>query len=241
MKIISVVNQKGGTGKTTSALNIGNALIKLNKSVLFIDMDAQSHLTQLLLNELPKKNIADILESQAANIDKYIYDLGNGSGVITANYDLANRKVNNIYSLNNLIKSIKTNFDYCIIDTAPKMDELLLNCLCASDYYITISSADILSYKASLYLEETITAVKTKNKKLAHLGVILTQYNPRTILEKSIMESYQNKQVEILGTTRRSIAVKEAQITGTNLFDYAPKSSAAADYLAIAKKILQII
>ena len=148
------------------------------------------------------------------------------------------------YRLKEALEKIEKNYDFCIIDTPPALGILTINALTASDSVIIPAQADIYSLQGIENLEETIKAVKKYcNPNLKIEGILLTRYNPRTILSREVSEMAE-KLAEKLETKlfkakiRDAVAVKEAQISQESLFKYAPKSNVTKDYEGFINEFL---
>lgn len=256
MKVISITNQKGGTGKTTTAHAIGAGLTKRGYRVLLIDLDAQQNLT-FTANASPQgQTIADLLQEVIdAKPDKKIQPWDaiqgtQGGHIIAGNQALAAADTvladvsGSDTKLKELLKPLRTSYDYCIIDTPPTLGTLTINALAAADEVIAPAQADIYSLIAIGQLYATIHTVKKySNKKLSFKGIVLTRYNGRSVISRELTQQLEQAATEY-GTKlfntkiRECTAIKEAEYLQQNIFDYAPRSNAAADYNALIDEIL---
>ena len=244
METISVTNQKGGTGKSTTALALGAALQKKGHKVLFIDLDAQGNLTYALgatgLNTL---NAMELLEGRAqagkiqGNIIASTPELAAAEKVLN--------KTGKEYKLKEALQSIKPLYDYIIIDTPPSMGILTINALTASDSVIIPAQADIFSLQGITQIKETIDAVREYcNKALKVKGIVLTRFNGRAIISKDLADVLK-AEADKLGTKvfntkiREGTALKEAQASQQDIFTYAPASNGASDYMQLTKEVLK--
>lgn len=248
MKILTVMNQKGGVGKSTTVQNIGAGLTYLHKKkVLFIDLDAQGNLTYGLGGNQEGYTILDVLINKCS-IDEAIQSTPQGDLICSHSHlsviDTILEGNNKEYALKEAIKPILSKYDYILIDTPPSLSLLSVNALISSDSVIIPSQADIYSLQGIGQLAETIKAIKdTCNPKLEVKGIVLTRYNSRSLLTKNISNMLEDTAKSIntkLFTTpiREGIAVKEAQAMRKNLFEYAPKSNPAVDYKNLIKEVL---
>lgn len=244
METISITNQKGGTGKSTTALALGAALQKKGHRVLFIDLDAQGNLTYALgatgLNTL---NAMELLEgrAQAGKIQGNII----ASTPELAAADKVLNKTGKEYKLKEALQSIKPLYDYIIIDTPPSMGILTINALTASDSVIIPAQADIFSLQGITQIKETIDAVREYcNKALKVKGIVLTRFNGRAIISKDLADVLK-AEADKLGTKlfntkiRECTALKEAQASQQDIFTYAPASNGASDYMQLTKEVLK--
>lgn len=246
MKTVSVINQKGGVGKSTTAEMLVSALSLKGFKVLAIDLDAQGNLSYSLAADLNSPTILEVLTEEISVKDAIKKARAD---VISSNKALAGADAfiadtGKEYRLKEALEKIAKNYDFCIIDTPPALGILTINALTASDSVIIPAQADIYSLQGIENLEETIKAVKKYcNPNLKIEGILLTRYNPRTILSREVSEMAE-KLAEKLETKlfktkiRDAIAVKEAQISQESLFKYAPKSNVAKDYEGFVNEFL---
>lgn len=248
MQTITVINQKGGVAKTTTAQNIGAGLKQQGYRVLFVDLDGQSNLTYCFncinkpitaLEVLTKKSTAAdaIQHTDQGDIIPATINLVGADSLIT--------EVGKEYRLKEALAPLSNDYDYIIIDTPPALSILTINALTASDRVIIPVQADTYSLQGLGGVADTIATVKQYcNPALTISGVLITRYNGRTILTRDITEYLEqvaaDLNTKVFNTKiRECIAVKEAQTMQQDLFAYAPKSNAAADYSALLTELLQ--
>ena len=252
-KTISIVNQKGGVGKTTTAAALHNALTYRGYKCLSVDANAQRNLTQCLDAEMDGTGVADVLLNPAS-IREAIRSVPQGD-VLAGSKDLANIDIlqeragtdSKYTALKEALSIVAKDYDYIIIDTPPFMGTLLLNCLLASDYYIIAAEADAFSISAVEDIIENIKDLQgAYGTKIKAAGILLTRYTGRATLSKQLLEVF-NKPAKSIKTTvfntpiREGIAIKEAHLMRQSLYEYAPKSKPAQDYLAVADELLKRI
>ena len=246
-QIIAICNQKGGVGKTTCALNIAYGLTMLGKKVLVVDFDPQAHLTysfNIGAHDL-KKTIYSVIKGQASLQETIIEH--NGLKLLPANLDLtlvetefaatAKRE----YILKNILANI-SNVQYIIIDCPPASGFLTINALtCCHEIYIPLQM-EFLALKGMSRLLSLISDVKISlNKDLPVPRIIANRFDSRKKLNNAIME----KVCERFGhqvfkaIIRENIAVAEAPSFAQSIFEYAPKSHGAEDYLDLCKEIVK--
>ena len=247
MPIISIVNQKGGTGKTTTTLNLSSALAQLGKKVLAIDMDAQGNLGYSLGLEAEysvvdvledSKKIADILlESEGFDIlpsDMRLVDLELTLGEIADRHKVLSDK----------IKKVAKSYDYVLIDCPPSLSILAVNALYASDYVIIPMLMEVLSLQG---LDQIITTIDKINsgykKKLEVLGVLPVMVDRRRKLSTEVKEYIQeNYDLRIFDNmNRNNVKASESPSFGKSVINYAPSSNSALDYKAFAKEVTKLI
>lgn len=246
-EIIAICNQKGGVGKSTTANALGAGLHAKGSKVLYIDMDAQGNLSHSL-DALQKPLTAlEVLTGTAAAAEA-IYSTRQGdiipSSPALAGADIILKDTGREYRLKDALAPILEAYDYCLIDCPPALGILTINALTASDSVIIPSQADIYSLQGIGQLMQTIDTVQRyTNSKLKVKGLVITRYNGRSILTRDLSEALE-KTAESLKTrlynskVRECIAIKEAQARKTDIFSYAPKSNAAADYAALLEEII---
>lgn len=242
--IISISNHKGGVGKTTSTVNIGAALSQLGKKTLLIDLDPQANLTQSLGIKNPQKTIYGVLRGEykldPIHVDANLY-------VMPSNLDLSGAEIEMIsepgreFILKEALGHMKGVFDYVLIDCPPSLGLLTVNAFTASDSVIIPLQAQFLAVQGFAKLTEVIEKIKQRlNKGLSLGGVFITQYDNRRRLDRDIFEVFSEQFKGNLFETkiREAISLAEAPTSGTDIFRYNPKSNGAADYLSLAKEIL---
>ena len=246
MKTVSVINQKGGVGKSTTAEMLISALSLKNFKVLAIDLDAQGNLSYSLASDSNSPTILEVLTEEITAKDAIKHARAD---IISSNKALAGADAfiadtGKEYRLKEALEKIEKEYDFCIIDTPPALGILTINALTASGSVIIPAQADIYSLQGIENLEETIKAVKKYcNPNLKIEGILLTRYNPRTILSREVSEMAE-KLAEKLETKlfkakiRDAVAVKEAQISQESLFKYAPKSNVTKDYEGFINEFL---
>lgn len=250
--IYTVTNQKGGTGKTTTAHAIGSYLAEKGYKVLFVDSDPQTALTYTCggstagkgLLELYQESIAGKPDTAAAIQATASGDLiAASAGLAAAEVMLASVTAAKEYRLKDILERVKNNYDAVIIDTPPTLGALTVNALVASDTVIAPAGADIYSLLALSQLIDTINTVKRFcNPALNLKGLIITRYAERTTISRQLkaqFEQYaQENGTRLFDTViRECTALKEAALTKQSIYQYAPKSNAAADYTALCAEI----
>jgi chromosome partitioning protein len=241
-KIISILNQKGGVGKTTISQHLIVGLRKKGYRVLAVDFDAQCDLT-FIFNIENTYTIYDVIQNNA-NVNECIEnDFLAGSRYLN-NIDF-NKQKHKDFLLKNALKNIIYNYDYIIIDTPPALSDITVNALTASDEILIIAQGDILSIKGISQLGESISVIKTyTNKNLAIKGILLTRFANRTVLAKDVAEKLEEL-ASGLNTKlfkikiRECNAIKEAQANQTNIYDYKKNSIAYNDFKNFIEEFLE--
>lgn len=248
IKCIAIINQKGGVGKSTTAHCIGAGLTLKGFKVLYIDLDAQGNLTYTLGADPKGLTALDVLTKEATAAAA-VQHTAQGD-VIAASPSLAGAdtvitSVGKEYRLKEALEPLKENYDYIIIDTPPALSVLTINALTACTGAIIPAQADIYSLQGISQLNSTIQTVRQYcNPSLEVMGIVLTRYSSRAILSREVAEMIEQTaerlNTKLYKTTiRENIAVKEAQASQQNIFEYAPKSNAASDYSALVDEIIE--
>lgn len=242
-KVISIVNSKGGVGKTTTALNMAAWLsICVKARVLLIDLDGQANLTACINVDMGKvKGTSfDLLTNEGLKAEDIIYK----DNSLLFDVIVADDRLNNIdVTLNSImdterqlsykLESIKNNYEYIIIDCSPSLNSATINSLVASDYITIPVQADYLGIRGTARLNEMVEKIKLRmNPKLDILGVFVTMYDNRKTNDRSIYETIQNQFGEKALTTfiRENVKLKESPIEKKSIFEYDSASNGAIDY-----------
>ena len=237
--IYSLVNQKGGVSKTTTAAALWTGLNSRGKKTLAVDLDPQGNLTYYAGASSEGKTVLGLLTKEADAIEAIQHtDKGDfiASNSVLSGADTFIIETGKEYRLKEALAPIVQNYDYIIIDTPPELGILTVNALTACDRVIIPAQADVFSLQGIERLSHTIRMVKTYcNHDLTISGLLLTRYNSRTLLAQSIA-SDMSAISEKLGaklfnaTIREGVAVRESQLKQKCLFEYAPTAKVTADY-----------
>ena len=250
MKTICFVNQKGGVGKTTSCLNIGAALHKAGKRVLLIDMDAQGSLTKSSgLTELPDHTatVSDVLTGKAAAKDTVIH-MEDAPDLLAGDIRLSGAEVELIgaagrdFILKEAITPLADSYDYALIDCSPSLSVMTLMALTASDSYVIPVSAQYMPLDGIVQLMQTVDIVQRRMNHDLHLtGVIITMYDARRSLDKTIAEAIRKQfgKSVFADVVRYNAKIAEAPAYGRDVIAYAPNTTGAKAYKAIAAEIIR--
>lgn len=239
-KIITIANRKGGVGKTTTAAAMASCLKKKNFQVLLIDLDSQCNLSSNLGVDVYGKTILDVFLNKTKTRDAIhhnnICDIIPGSLDFGKINDALGNKTGREYRLLENLVSIADEYDYCILDTPPELGLATTNALTASDEVIIPTTAESFALDGVAQLYDSIKDIlKYTNRDLSIAGILLTLYNSRAILSRSLHDDLTKMASEMHTkvfeqTIRRSISVAEAQQKTQDLFDYAQNATAAQDY-----------
>jgi len=234
-RITAVTNQKGGVGKTTTALALAGGLSLQGYKTLLIDTDAQANASLTMNADTEQPGIYELLKGEPARIQRTAQGDIIPSSISLAGADMEFTQTGREYLLRDVIAPIKGRYDYIIIDTPPTLGILTINALAAADDVLIPMGADIYSLQGLGQLNTTINRVKKYcNGALKIAGLLITRYSGRAILSQDLRESIAGTAARIGAglyetVIREGIAVKEAQARQASL--YAEKSNAANDYL----------
>ena len=248
-KIIAFSNQKGGVGKTTSAINLATYVAKAGNKVLLVDFDPQGNATSgfgVEKNQL-KQNCYDVLMGECLPQDVILSTMVENLDILPCNIDLAAAEVDLVSmvaresSLKRAIDPIKGNYDFIFIDCPPSLGLLTLNALVASDSVIIPIQSEFFALEGLSQLVNTIKIVKQRlNPNLTINGVILTMYDNRTTMSKQVTAEiyrYFGDKVYTVPVPR-NIKLVESPSFGVPVVFHAPKSTGAVSYQALAEQFL---
>lgn len=244
---VCFANNKGGVGKTTTAKCIAEAWARMGKKVLCVDLDSQANLTTMLSNIEPTERELSIrdafinpeffsIEHVAENIDLVPSDLS------LSNFDrdtasIAGRE----YLLLDLLKNVKENYDFIVIDCPPALGLITYNAMIAADHLVMVTTADSLSYSGLVMVANLFADVKGNarlNTNLKLTGVIVTRYE-----KNRLSELYLNKIKDELGQAfinpviRKSTKIQQATSMKECIYDYDPTGKPTSDYIEVAQNL----
>ena len=249
VRIISVANQKGGVGKTTTTVNLGASLAYLGKKVLLVDIDAQGNATSGVGIRKPdvKEDIYDILVNEV-NIKETILPTSRENlFIVPATLQLAGAEIEltsmmaRESRLKLALNEIKDDYDYILIDCPPSLGHLTINAFTASDSILIPVQCEYYALEGLSQLLNTVRLVqKHFNPDLAIEGVLLTMFDARTNLGAEVVEEvrryFQEKVYEAV--IPRNVRLSEAPSHGLSIIDYDIRSKGAEVYQALAKEVL---
>ena len=243
--VISLLNHKGGVGKTTSAINIGAGLVELGQKVLLLDLDPQANLTISLGIQRQPVTVYEALRGES-ELEPFSYKPN--LDVVTSSLDLSGAEMELVnepgreFLLRGLFEPLHDEYDYIIIDCPPSLGLLTLNALTSSDAVYIPLQTEFLALQGVAKIKQVIDKVRFRlNKKLHVGGVIATMYDSRKVLNRDVVATIQKYFGDRVFETmiRNNVALAEAPAQRLDIFSYQPKSNGAADYLALCGEILE--
>lgn len=246
-EIITTINQKGGVGKSTTAQALGAGISSKGFHVLMVDLDPQGNLSYAMGADTRAPGAGEMMQGNI-NASKALQKIEQGdviaSSVGLVGADITLLESGREYRLKEAIEPLYGEYDYIIVDTPPSMGILSVNALAAATQAIVPVQADIFSLQGVGQLSATYQALKAHaNPSLKIKGLLLTRYNNRAVLSRNIMdmaaEAAAQFDSKVFNTTiREAVAIREAQISQCNIFEYAPKSKVAQDYMNFVEEVL---
>ncbi len=249
--IIAITNQKGGVGKTTTALNISAAMAFMGKRVLLIDTDPQAHSTISLLRDTQdlKKSLYDVLMDRNDRIESVIHQ-STVPGLNIANSKISMAKleptligeIDGHFRLKEAVQPIRNKYDFIFIDTPPTLGLITLNALVAASHVLIPIQSSYLCLEGTDDLLETIEKVKkVANPNLQILGVVITLHDQRTNISKDVVERikkvFGDKVFKV--AISKSVKLEESPAYKESIFTYAPNSIGAQQYRKIAEELIK--
>lgn len=247
--VLALINQKGGVGKSTTAIDLGAALGEMNKQVLLVDFDPQGNTTSGLgvnKNEL-ESCIYDVLLNDVPITDIIIPDIFEGLDLVPASMNLAGAELELATQMareNRLKEAIGPflgKYDYIFIDCPPSLGLLTVNALVAADKLLVPIQCEYYAMEGVTKLLETMNTVKKRlNSSLEIFGVLLTMYDGRTILSRQVAEEVKNYFGKLAFETMipRSVKLSEAPSFGLPITQYDPSGKGAKAYIELAKEVI---
>jgi len=246
MTVVSIINQKGGTGKTTTTINLGSALAKLGQNVLLLDLDPQGNLSYSLgVNEF-SHSMADVLLGEKTLTE--IVQEREGMQIAPADIHLADAELSLVSAddresvLSKALQLVK-GFDFVLIDCPPSLSVLTVNALLASDKVIITMQMEVLSLQGLDMIMQTIQKMnKVFNKKIAVEGILPVMVDKRRKLIEEVQEYIkENYDLRIFNSfIRNNVKASEAPSFGQSVITYQPSANSAKDYIAFADEFLDL-
>ena len=247
--VLAISNQKGGVGKTTTAINVGAYLFKLGQKVLLIDLDPQGNLSRSynVINE--GDSIYSLLLGES-NLDNTIIRVEKndpGIFIIPCSHHFSrfekirSGELNAQFDLKKSVSSIADDYDFILLDCPPSLGLITINAFCFSDLVLIPMEAQLFSMDGLDSMCEVIRQVKSfSNPSLSIIGIFFVRHNKRRILSKEMEAYIANKYADLLlsSNIRENISLKESPHRCQDIFTYAPLSNGSEDYKSLTNEIL---
>ena len=248
-RVIAIANQKGGVGKTTTAINLGAALARRDMSTLIIDCDPQSNTTgglglprdptrrtlyHALILDVPLKEL--VLKSAVERLDL----IPSSKGLVGATVELVDRPERE-RALRKSLEALRSEFNYILLDCPPALDLLTLNALVAADSVIVPVQCEYFALEGVSELLDTLIRVRrSHNRNLAVEGILLTMFDDRTNLAHQVRDDLRDFFGDQVFSTviPRNVRLAEAPSFGQPIFIYDPDCKGAASYLELAQEVI---
>ena len=248
-RIIAIANQKGGVGKTTTAINLSACLADKGKKVLAVDMDPQGNMTSGLGldKEFLEKTVFDMIIGESDIVEVLQKETMENLDVLPTNIDLSAAEIelidveNKEFIVRNSIQKIRDNYDFVIIDCPPSLSMLTINAMTTADSVLVPIQCEYYALEGLSQLIHTVELVKDRlNPDLEIEGVVFTMYDARTNLSLQVVENVKdNLQQNIYKTIiPRNIRLAEAPSYGMPINQYDPKSAGSESYMRLADEVI---
>lgn len=248
-RIIAVANQKGGVGKTTTAINLSSCLAEKGQKVLAIDMDPQGNMTSGLGVEKDQveNTVYDLIIGKAGIEEVLCKEVIENLDVLPTNIDLSAAEIemigveNKEYILRDEVAKIRENYDYVIIDCPPSLNMLTINAMTTADSVLVPIQCEYYALEGLSQLIHTIELVQERlNENLKMEGVVFTMYDARTNLSLQVVENVKDNLEQTIYKTiiPRNIRLAEAPSYGMPINLYDPKSTGAESYMLLADEVI---
>jgi chromosome partitioning protein len=253
MPILSIAIQKGGSGKTTTAINLGAALCRAGKKVLLVDADPQANLSQSLgIPDEPSLNLYTELKKEiigdGGDLGRTIVTTPQGMDVVPASIDLAvvELELVSVYGreqlLNTLLQPLTPAYDYVLIDCPHAIGMLTVNALVASQHVLIPLPGEFLPLKGVYSFMRQFDMIRKKlNAKLDLLGLVLTRYDERKLMNVSVKRQLEEKfPGKVFQTViRTNMQLAKSQEAGKDIFSFDKSSNGAKDYAELAEELIK--
>ncbi len=248
-RIIAIANQKGGVGKTTTAINLSASLASLGKKVLALDLDPQGNMTSGLGvdKDEVESSVYDLIIGEAEIEECICKEVIENLDVLPSNINLSAAEIELIgvddkeYIIKNAMESVKDNYDFIIIDCPPALSMLTINAMTTANSVLVPIQCEYYALEGLSQLIHTINLVQERlNPELYIEGVVFTMYDARTNLSLQVVENVKDNLEQTIYKTiiPRNIRLAEAPSYGMPIHLYDPKSTGAESYMMLAEEVI---